>query len=234
LFVSPQVLRAGEIIVRGDEHHYISRVRRARAGMHVELLDGAGRCAEAVIERLAADHTVLRAEAPIAVAAAVPRCQVLLPLIKGDRMDSCIEKLVEVGADTIVVWPAERSVVRLDGERQAARTVHYQAIAQAASRQSGRADVPTVQLASSLHDAIATVPDSSARVVLDPASALAAVPDGAGEVTFASGPEGGLAPGELEELAAAGFQSLSLGPRVLRADTAPVVAVAWLRCWTRS
>ena len=68
----------------------------------------------------------------------------LVPLIKGDRMDACIEKLVEVGVDAIVVWRAARSVARLDDAKRDGRVAKYQAIAQAAARQSGRAAIPSV------------------------------------------------------------------------------------------
>jgi len=221
-------LAPGEIVVRGDEHHYVARVRRARVGDVVELVDGAGHVARATIERMAADATVLLAGAVEAIAAPVPRVRVLLPPIKGDRMDSCIEKLVEVGVDEIIVWPAARSVVRLDGDRRLGRTAHYQAVAQAAARQSGRAAIPDVRFADSLAAAIAELP-AVARIVLDPSAERAAFPT-ADDVTLISGPEGGFAPSELDALST--FTALGLGPRVLRADTAPVIAVALVRAAT--
>lgn len=239
VFVDPAVLAAGELVVRGDEHHYLAHVRRARPGEPVELVDGAGRRAAATIARLSAGETALIAGPPEPIAPAPPRVRALVPLIKGDRMDTCIEKLVEVGVDAIVVWPAARSVARLDDARRDARLARYRAIAQAAARQSGRAQVPEVTAAASLAAALADLP-AGQRLVLDPASdaALALALDtggsggGADDVTIVSGPEGGLTPGERDQLA--GFAPLGLGPRVLRADTAPVVAVALIRAATRS
>ena len=131
-------LAAGEVTITGDEHHYLHRVRRARVGDAVELVDGAGMRAAAVIERITGDHTVVRAEAPSQVTAAPPHVRVLLPLIKGDRMDTCLEKLVEVGADEIVLWPAARAVVRLEPDRREARLAKYRAALQAGARQCGR------------------------------------------------------------------------------------------------
>ena len=226
-------LAAGELTITGDEHHYLHRVRRARPGDAVELVDGAGMRAAAVIERVAGDHTVVRAEAPSAVVAAPPHVRVLLPLIKGDRMDTCLEKLVEVGADEIVLWPAARAVVRLDADRRDARLAKYRAALQAAARQCGRAQVPAIRAADSLAAAIASLP-AAARLVLDPGAERGELPTTAGDVTIISGPEGGLAPEELDILAAAGFTSLGLGPRVLRAETAPLVAVALVRAATMS
>ncbi len=236
IFVDPAALVAGELAVRGDEHHYLARVRRARPGDPVELVDGSGRRAAATILRITDDQTTLHAGPPETIAARPPLVRALVPLIKGDRMDVCIEKLVEVGADAIVVWPAARSVARLDDTRRDARIAKYRAIVQAAARQSGRAQVPDVASAESLAAALAALPDGQ-RLVLDPTSdtaldaALAADPS-ASDVTVISGPEGGLAPGELDQLAS--FTPLGLGPRVLRAETAPMIAVALIRAATHS
>ena len=221
-------LAAGELHVRGDEHHYLSRVRRARTGDSIELIDGAGKRAHAVIERITDDETIVRASEPEVIAPALPRIRVLLPLIKGDRMDHALEKLVEVGADEIIIWPAARSVVKL-GDRVEARMAKYEAQLAAASRQCGRAQIPAISY-SPLADAIAI---EGTKLVLDPASdtPLGSVDD---RVTIISGPEGGLAPEELEAIGAAGFRALGLGPRILRAETAPVIAVALIRAATRT
>jgi len=238
IFVDPAALVAGELVVSGDEHHYLSRVRRARAGELVELVDGAGRRAAATIAALGDAATTLVAGPPEPVPAAPPFVRALVPLIKGDRMDACLEKLVEVGADAIVVWPAARSVPRLDDARRDSRIARYRALAHAAARQSGRAKVPEIATASGLAAALAALPEG-ARLVLDPASdaALDAAlgpggPGGAADITIVSGPEGGLTADERDQLA--GFAPLGLGPRVLRAETAPMVAVALIRAATRS
>lgn len=236
IFVAPGALSAGELRVTGDEHHYLARVRRARAGDAVELVDGAGVRARAIVASITEDATVLEVGAPERIAPRPPLVRALVPPIKGDRMDACLEKLVEVGADEIVVWPAARAVVRWDGPRREARRARYEAALQAAARQCGRAQVPALAFAGDLGEAIARG-GAGLGVALDPASdgELAGLPLGeAAEVTVASGPEGGFAPGELEQLARAGFASVGLGPRVLRAETAPVIAVALIRAATRS
>jgi 16S rRNA (uracil1498-N3)-methyltransferase len=233
IFVAPALLAPGELVVRGDEHHYLSRVRRARTGDAVELVDGAGRRASAVIARISEAETLLQVAAPEAIVPRPPFVRALLPLIKGDRMDTCLEKLVEVGVDAIVVWPAARSVVRLEPDRREARLAKYAAALQAAARQSGRAHVPPITWAEDLRAAAAQA--TGLALVLDPTSdaplPLAAV-SSAADVTIVSGPEGGLAPAELDALSP--FTPLGLGPRVLRAETAPVIAVALIRAATQS
>lgn len=231
IFVDPAKLAAGELVIAGDEHHYLSRVRRARTGDSLELVDGAGRRAAATILRIGDADTTLAVSAPEAIVAKPPHVRVLVPLIKGDRMDTCLEKLVEVGADAIVVWPAARSVVKLEADRREARIAKYQAALVAAARQCGRAQIPSIAWADSLSSALASLPEG-ARFVLDPTSDGALAPGDATDVTFVSGPEGGLAPSELETLSA--FTPVGLGPRILRAETAPVVAVAIVRAATRS
>jgi 16S rRNA (uracil1498-N3)-methyltransferase len=236
IFVAPKRLIAGELRVTGDEHHYLARVRRARVGDAVELVDGAGARAAATIAAITAEATVLRVGAPERIAPRPPLVRALVPPIKGDRMDACLEKLVEVGADEIVIWPAARAVVRWDGPRRDGRRARYEAALQAAARQSGRAQVPRLAFAEDLDDAVARS-GPGLRVALDPASdgeLPPLAPGAAAEVTVASGPEGGFAPAELERLAAAGFTAVGLGPRVLRAETAPVIAVALIRAATRS
>jgi len=225
-------LKAGELAISGDEHHYLSHVQRARVGDDLELVDGEGHRAKAKITAISDAETIVIANAVETVIDEPPRIRVLVPLIKGDRMDLCLEKLVEVGANELVVWRAERSIVKLDPSKRDARLAHYQGVAEAAARQCGCATMPRVTLAATLREILRELP-AGARFVLDPAAERGLIGD-ATDVTLASGPEGGLAPIELDQLATAGFTSLGLGPRMLRAETAPVVAVALIRAATKS
>ncbi len=233
IFVAPESLRAGELEVSGDEHHYLGRVRRARIGDAVEIVDGSGRRAAARIESITDVATRFQVSEPEAIVSKPPHVRALVPLIKGDRMDVCIEKLVEVGIDSIIVWPAARSVVRLDDARREGRLAKYRTAVQAAARQCGRAQVPEVTHANDLAAAIASLPPGD-RIVLDPAADAPLVVGNSSEITIASGPEGGLTAEELEHLVAAGFVAVGLGPRVLRAETAPTIAVALIRHTSRS
>ena len=230
IFVSP--IAVGELVVRGDEHHYLSRVRRSRVGDPVDLVDGQGTRGRAEIVRIADAETVLHVTKIDTQPDLPPRLRCLIPMIKGDRMDTCLEKLVEVGTDEIVVWPATRAVVRLEPDRLDARITKFRAGVIAAARQCGRIAIPIVRATSSLATAISELPDG-ARILLDPLADREPFPT-AEDVTIISGPEGGFTSKELDELIAAGFLSIGLGPRTLRAETAPVIAVALVRAQTSS
>jgi len=148
-----------------------------------------------------------------------------------ERMDGLIEKATELGVAVVQPLVCERSVLRLSGERAQKKVDHWRGVAVAASEQSGRTRVPHIADVASLvpwlRDAATALP--AMRLVLSPSEATAwdggAVADAA---VFLSGPEGGFT--ETEELAAraAGFTPVSLGPRVLRADTAPLAVLAAL------
>jgi 16S rRNA (uracil1498-N3)-methyltransferase len=176
-------------------------------------------------------------------------CEVTIALgvPANDRMDALVEKAGELGAAAIQPLVCERSVVRLSGERAEAKRAHWQAVATAASEQCGRARVAVVRPVASLPGWLASLAAAPTehRVVLslapsalDPARAFAEEAtralgrdrQGAGRATVVvlSGPEGGLAPAEESAALARGFVAVGLGPRVLRADTAPLALLAWL------
>jgi 16S rRNA (uracil1498-N3)-methyltransferase len=234
LWVAPARLAAGELVVDGDDHAYLFRVRRLAVGDAVVVFDGAGREAAAVVREVGAARAVLAVGEVRAVVRPAPHVVVVQAVLKGERMDWCLEKLVEVGADEVVVCESERGVVRLDGERRAKRLVRHQRIALEAARQCGRADVPPVRAAGSLAEALAdaAVAAAAVRLVGDPAAdvpLLAAVPGEVAAVAILVGPEGGFAPDELARAAAAGFTAVSFGATVLRAETAGACAVFAIR-----
>ena len=184
-----------------------------------------------------------RREVDVRVGAPLPvdrelACDVTIALgvPANDRMDALVEKAGELGAAAIQPLVCERSVVRLSGERAEAKRAHWQAVATAASEQCGRARVAAVRPVASLAGWLETLAASSTerRVVLSLApSALS--PDVAFDgvaprtpVVVLSGPEGGLAPAEESAALVRGFVPVRLGPRVLRADTAPLAVLAWL------
>ncbi|HVY39019.1 MAG TPA: 16S rRNA (uracil(1498)-N(3))-methyltransferase [Polyangia bacterium] len=226
LFVPAERLAGSTATLTGAEHHHVSIVLRARPGDALILFDGAGGEVDARILRIGRDQTEVElgarragvtATAPITLLAAIPR---------GSRMDVLLQKTVEVGVARIVPLITARSVVR----PEAGRRERWTAIVREAARQCGRADVPAVEGASDLAAALAAPDLAQRRLALferEGAPGLATVL-GALEpapTALLVGPEGGWDPAERDAARAAGFIGVGLGARILRVETAAIVAV---------
>jgi 16S rRNA (uracil1498-N3)-methyltransferase len=148
-----------------------------------------------------------------------------------ERMDALVEKATELGVGVIQPLLCERSVMRLSGERAAKKVAHWQAVAIAACEQSGRTRVPRIAPVCALADWLREPPEPGAArwlLSLREGVALPVTTLSATGLVCLSGPEGGLTPTEEAAARAAGFAAVSLGPRVLRADTAPLAVLALL------
>ncbi len=147
----------------------------------------------------------------------------------GDRMDYTIQKAVELGVKHIQPIATERSVVKLNQERAKKRLIHWQNVVNSACEQSGRAFVPAIALPLSLTDWLANNPkNDSCRILLNPVGAqrLAELDKPSSEIELLIGAEGGLSQNEIDIAANHGFQSIILGPRILRTETAAVTAIS--------
>jgi 16S rRNA (uracil1498-N3)-methyltransferase len=153
-----------------------------------------------------------------------------------DRMDWLIEKAAELGVASIQPLMSERSVLRIKGERADKKIAHWRGVAIAACEQCGRSRIPPVHDVDNLSDWLKGAGQGTAggtRLLLSLqdgsrplAEAVAAA--GAGALTFLSGPEGGLSAAEEAAAMACGFAAVTLGPRVLRAETAPLACLSFL------
>ncbi|MCB1996812.1 MAG: 16S rRNA (uracil(1498)-N(3))-methyltransferase [Rhodoferax sp.] len=235
LFVdAPAPLAAGQVLdlPPGPARHV--QVRRLQPGDALTLFDGRGGEWAARVRQMGRSQVVVELEAHDPVNREA-RCAVTLAvgMPANDRMDWLVEKATELGVAEIRPLVTERSVLRLDGERAERKRAHWQAVAVAAAEQCGRTRVPAVHPVRALAGADA-LPSAGAGgqgwvLSLAPGATPAAVLRGVtGSHWLLSGPEGGLTDAELARAQAAGAQALSLGPRVLRAETAPLAALALL------
>jgi len=147
----------------------------------------------------------------------------------GDRMDFTIQKAVELGVKNIQPISSKRSVVKLSAERAEKRTEHWQNIAISACEQSGRAYVPNVLAPTSLEQWLSKNPSAnSTRILLNPIGAirLTEIPKPTDEIQLLIGAEGGLSQEEIDLATSYHFQSIVLGPRILRTETAALTAIA--------
>jgi len=211
------------------ESHYLRHVLRLAPGAPLEVFDGEGGLHDAALPA-SGDELALGPRRP----APPPRAAVWLAFAppRGDRAELVVQKAVELGASRLLPFEAARSVVRFDPERGASRAERWRRVAAEAARQCGRADVPRVDEPTSLAAALAAAPRGFRILACfegggEPfAEALA--PDAAGHLAVV-GPEGGLTADEVAACAAAGARVVTLGPRVLRAETAAMAVVALLQ-----
>ncbi|NED98162.1 16S rRNA (uracil(1498)-N(3))-methyltransferase [Phytoactinopolyspora alkaliphila] len=228
----PEALRAGDRVrLDGDEGRHAAVVRRIGVGERVDLTDGAGHVAQCVVS--AADRTGITCdvESRADVAPPAPRIVVVQALPKGERGETAVETLTEVGVDEIVPWSAARCVTRWKGERGEKALRRWRSTSREAAKQSRRAWLPRVgELASS--DAVAARFETAALGVVlheEASVPLTSVElPAAGDVVVAVGPEGGVSPEELESFTSAGAVAARLGPTVLRTSTAGTVAAGVL------
>ena len=221
-----------------------AQVRRVQPGDELRLFDGRGHEHAAQVLQMGRKSVVVRVgSACPALPEMAQRLTLALGMPANERMDTLVEKATELGVHAIQPLECERSVLRLSGERAQRKREHWQAVAVAASEQCGRAWVPQVGEVQSLTgwlQALSREGDAASntsRLVLSfgadavsPATALRALglsSVGVQSVLALSGPEGGLSPAEEAAARAADFQPVTLGPRVLRADTAPLALLAW-------
>ena len=212
---------------------HLLTVLRLKAGAPLVLFDGSGREFEARLDgaqnhrarvSIAAEH-VVRSESPLHIT-------LVQGISRGERMDYTLQKSVELGVAEIVPVLTERSVVRLDAKQAVRRQQHWQQLVIGACEQSGRVRVPPVSTPRPL-DAIFSEPASAElSLLLHPAadvklSELAAPAHN--RVRLLVGPEGGLSETEIAAAQRAGFTAVQLGPRVLRTETAALVALSLLQ-----
>ena len=233
LYVDLQLAAGARITLPEAARHHVTRVLRLGAGDALTVFDGRGGEYDAAIERTPRGAVVVDVGAKLAV----DRESALIVelgqgICKSDRMDLVIQKATELGVRTIRPVLCERTVVKLDPARAERRMAHWRAIAVHAAQQSGRTRIPEVTGVEDL-DAWFARPGAGPGLVLSPraqASVSDLAPPAPGKVVrLLVGPEGGLAPWEVERARAAGFTGLRLGPRVLRTETAALVALGVLQ-----
>ena len=219
-----------ELSLPPDAGHHASRVLRMREGDAIVLFNGEGGEYAGRIVRLSRDGVAVQVGGFEPVERESPlRVTLVQAISAGDRMDLTIQKAVELGVAAVQPILAERTVVRLKGERGDSRRDHWQRVVAAACEQCGRNRVPHVAPALALADYRA--PEGSLTLLLAPegtASLRTAGVTPGRPIVLAAGPEAGFSPREEAMLVSAGYAPVRLGPRVLRTETAGPAALAAL------
>ena len=232
LFCESPLTAGGLVTLPDTAAHHARDVLRLAAGDAVTLVNGLGGeytarltlVSRKLVEAEVLSHVRRDAEPPF-------HLHVSQSLATGDKMDWIVEKAVELGAASVVPVAAERSVLRLAPERAARRVAHWQAIARAACEQCGRNRLALIQPVVTLDAYLAAVKDAAGlKLMLSPVADAAfrtlAVPAPGSTIHLLIGPEAGLSDAEEARARAAGFAGITLGPRVLRTETAALAALA--------
>jgi 16S rRNA (uracil1498-N3)-methyltransferase len=210
--------------------HHAREVLRLRAGAAVRVFDGAGREWDAVLDEVSRRTVSARMLHAVAARAESPlRLVLAVAALKGDRMELVLQKATELGVAEI--WPIV--TFRTDAAARPAlkgsRSERWERVASGAAEQCGRAHVPHVAPTATLRGLIERPFDGRRVALLETeghAPLASLVVDAASPLLLLIGPAGGFEPAEADELRVAGFVAASLGPRILRAETAAVAAIA--------
>jgi 16S rRNA (uracil1498-N3)-methyltransferase len=230
LFLVDELSSADVLALTGDEGRHAARVKRLSVGESVLVSDGRGRLAECSVSDARSDGLQLTVQARRSVPVPQPRIVVVQALPKGDRAELAVELLTELGADEIVPWAASRSIARWLGPRGDRALERWRRTAREATKQSRRAWLPQIAPLASTADVAERFADATGLVLHESADrplASVELPDD-GEVVIIVGPEGGIAPDELDDFTAVGGTLVRLGEPVLRTSTAGAAALAVL------
>ena len=231
-FFCPAPLATGQALglPPGAARHV--QVLRLQPGAVITLFNGEGGEFEATVTRMGRSDVDVQVGAHHATEREAPRAiHLLAGITANERMDWLVEKATELGVASITPLLAERSVLKLKGERADKKLAHWQGVAVAAAEQCGRNRVPVVHAGMTLTDWLARPTVQAQRCVLSLAPgtrSLASAAGGAEPLVVLSGPEGGLSPAEEALALSSGFVPVTLGSRVLRAETAPLAVLAAL------
>lgn len=230
--VARDQLTVGRVVLDGVEGRHAVTVTRLAPGEVVVLVDGAGRRGTGPVTAVSGKDTLeVDVLSVVDEPEPVPRLVVVQALAKGDRGETAVETMTEVGVDEVVPWAAARCVTRWTSDRADKALARWRTTAQAAAKQSRRARFPVIAPLASTPEVGARLAAAAVAVVLheeaaEPLSALR--PPSAGEIVVVVGPEGGVTPEELAAFAAAGASAYRIGPTVLRTSTAGTAALAVL------
>lgn len=230
LFIDSPVRTNEELWLSGDAARYVGRVLRLRPTGKLIIFDGLGGEYSATILAFRKQQVLIsigdksKRDAESSLTVRLLQC-----VSRGDRMDFVVQKATELGVQRISPILSEFSVVRLDRDRARKKVSHWMRIAQSACEQCGRNIVPRidepVEFRRWLGDNLSS---DATRLLLQPlaADSLSAVRKPATGVELLIGPEGGLSDAEISTAASAGFLAVSMGPRVLRTETAALTAIS--------
>lgn len=235
-FLGPNSVSGDTATITGELYRHMARVLRLKQGSEVKLTDDSGRQLCGVIEEVGAKSLTVRITATEQEPEQEQGLRITLyqGLPKGEKLDLILQKCTELGVAEVVTFDADRSIVKLRGERSAGRLERCEKIVQEAARQSGRRFAPKVVIGGSL-DVVLREAAQTVKLLLwegEQTTGLRETFEGylsPESVAIVVGPEGGLSAEEVRQAIACGFTPVSLGRRILRTETAGLAMLSILQ-----
>ena len=233
-FITPDNITDDKVIILGTDVAHMRTVLRLKEGDRVQVLDGRGNCYTVILTRVSRD----RIESTISLKDDASNCESPLRiclgqgLVKGTGFDGIVRKSVELGVDKIVPISANRSIAKLSQEDSERKINRWCRISREASKQCGRSSVPTIgPKSTTVKEFCFTNRESDLKIIFWEEERSFRIKNLLHKSQLKSaailiGPEGGFSSKEVEISRKYGFQSVSLGPRLLRTDTAPLAAIS--------
>ena len=236
-FVDLPQIQGDVVTITGSDVNHIRNVLRMKAGEELAVGNGVD-CREYCcrIEEFSGDCVICRVQSVREADTELPaRIFLFQGLAKGDKMETIIQKAVELGVYEVIPMAAKRCVVKLDEKKAKSKTVRWQMISEAAAKQSGRRIIPGVKNVMTMKEAMSyaagmdvrLIPYEKAEGMEKTREMISSLKPGQDIAVFI-GPEGGFEEDEVEMAAEAGVYPVTMGKRILRTETAGPAMLAWM------
>lgn len=235
-FVKPEQVADGTITVTGNDVNHIKNVLRMSCGDEISVSDGCGRDYFCTIDEIGREQILLHIENSWDSYVELPaKLYLFQGLPKGDKMELIIQKAVELGVYEIIPVVTARTIVKLDAKKEAKKLARWQLVARSAAKQSGRGMIPKVAAPISFKEAVAAAKKLDMAVMpyerakgMDAARGLVHSMRGKKSIGIFIGPEGGFDCSEVSQALAANIETMTLGQRILRTETAGLTVLSIL------
>lgn len=242
-FVEPSQISGKSVIITGEDVNHIKNVLRLKPGEEISVSNGMdGRDYRCGITEISENEVFCELRFIKEDSVELPsKVYLFQGLPKGDKMELIIQKTVELGVHEIIPVAMKRCVVKLDDKKAKAKTARWQAVSEAAAKQSKRAVVPRVHSVIGYQEALEYAADMDVKLVpyemagsLDGTGGMAGTRKIIGSlkpgqtIALFIGPEGGFDGQEINDAIACGMQAMTLGRRILRTETAGMAVMAWV------
>lgn len=230
LFIDSPLSAGADVELDKDRARYLGRVLRLRSGDTLSVFNGEDGEFHATLTKISKDSAAVHVVSSMETSTESPlKVHLVQGISRGERMDFVVQKATELGVKRITPVLTEYGVVKLKDDRAKKRREHWQSVAENACQQSGRTRPPLIDEIVALNSWFGARPkETGTDLVLRPGAItpLASLPTPATKLCLLIGPEGGFSDSEYEDAQVAGFQPVTMGPRILRTETAAVAAIS--------